>query len=109
MIPAIQSYTVIIITTVVISIVILFTVIILVCTCLYCKYKQSSKASPDGETVRVSSWGGRWKLSPQNTQLLPLLPKEKEKEEEKKEREEKEREREIGELILFGYFDNTRK
>ena len=41
------------ITSVVISAVVLFTIslVIIVCTCLCCKYKRSSRASPDGKTV----------------------------------------------------------
>ena len=54
------------------------------------------------ETCRVSSRGVRGKLPPppQNTSNSPPPPKEKEKEE---------KEREMGECILFGYFDKTHK
>ena len=57
MILEIQNYTVTIIITVVISVIVLFIIIlvIIVCTCLCCKYKRSSKATPDGKTVDIQS------------------------------------------------------
>ena len=57
MILALESYSVIIITSVVISVVVIFIIslVIIVCICLCCKQKWSSKASPDGKTVDTQS------------------------------------------------------